>query len=60
VAAKTDYEVGFKPFRDELAVIDIPERRPRGDIANYERVKTIGVALNKKRLALLAASSPSS
>ena len=55
VAAKDDYNAGFAPYREELAAIDVPDRKPRGDPANYRRVEVIGTALNKKRLAILAA-----
>lgn len=56
-AAKPEYEKGFGPFLEELGRVDVPERKPRGDPANYKRVETIGTALNKKRLALLAAGT---
>jgi hypothetical protein len=55
-AAQPDYASGFGPYHDELTKIEVPERKPRGDEANYERVKAIGKALNKKRLALAAVS----
>ena len=55
-AAKTDFESGIKPYRDELAAIDIPVRKPRGDPGNLDRVRAIMDALYKKRLAILAAS----
>jgi len=54
-AAKEDYDVGVAPFLEELAVIDVPERKPRGDPANIKRVEAIFTALHKKRLAMLAA-----
>ncbi|MEM4469070.1 MAG: hypothetical protein QXS32_08410 [Candidatus Nezhaarchaeales archaeon] len=54
-AAKPDYAKGIAPYLEELAKIDVPERRPRGDPANLKRVEAIAVALNKKRLAELAA-----
>jgi len=54
-AAKDDFSSGFAPFAEELARIEIPERKPRGDPANYARVKAIGDPLHKKRLAILAA-----
>lgn len=54
-AAKDDYSTGVDPYLKELATIEVPERKPRGDPANYDRVVKIGTALNKKRLALLAA-----
>ena len=58
-AAVEDMEKGVGPYLAVIAATEIGARKPRGDPANYERVKKIGVALNTKRLALLAAS-PSS
>ena len=58
-AAKEDMEKGVEPYLAVIAATEIGARKPRGDPANYERVKKIGTALNTKRLALLAAS-PSS
>jgi len=54
-AARDDYKVGVDPFLAEIAATDIPVRKPRGDPANWERSKKIGLALHKKRLAILAA-----
>jgi len=54
-AAKEDYNTGFTPFIDELARIEVPDRQPRGDPRNLDRVKAIFDALHKKRLAILAA-----
>jgi len=56
-AAKDDYDAGVKPYLEELAKIEVPARKPRGDPGNYARVSTIGDALHKKRLALLAAGA---
>jgi hypothetical protein len=53
--AEDDFRMGFDPFQAVIAATDIPDRKPRGDPANYERSKKIGTALNKKRLALLGA-----
>ena len=58
-AAKDDYEKSVAPFLGEIATVDIPGRKPRGDPSNYDRVDKIGTALHKKRLSLLAAG-PSS
>jgi len=55
-AAKDDYDAGIDWVLAEIAATEIPDRKPRGDPANWERSKKIGVALNKKRLARLAAS----
>jgi len=54
-AAREDYEAGIDWVLSELAAIDIPERKPRGDPANYDRVRKIGEALHRKRLARYAA-----
>jgi len=56
-AAKEDYSKGIDPYLAELGVIDIPERKPRGDPGNLERVRKIMTALHKKRLAILAAGT---
>lgn len=53
--AEDDFKTGFAPFQAVIAATDIPDRKPRGDPANYERSKKIGTALNKKRLALIGA-----
>ena len=58
-AALEDMKTGVDPYLAVIGATEIPDRKPRGDPANYERVKKIGTALNTKRLALLAAS-PSS
>ena len=54
-AAVTDMSTGFSPFATLINTITVPDRKPRGDPANYEIVKKIGDPLHKKRLALLGA-----
>jgi len=54
-AAVDDFKGGFAPYYEELTRIELPERGPRGADINFERVKVIGKALAKKRLALKAA-----
>uniref|UniRef100_A0A6M3XLQ9 Uncharacterized protein n=1 Tax=viral metagenome TaxID=1070528 RepID=A0A6M3XLQ9_9ZZZZ len=56
-AAGPDFEAGVSPFLDEIAKITLPPRQPRGSEANFARVRDIGVALHKKRLALRAAGA---
>jgi len=58
-AAISDMQTNVAPFLTEIAAVDLKERKPRGDAGNYERVKAIGDRLHSKRLALLAAGSPS-
>ena len=55
-AAVDDMKIGFAPHRDVIASVvpTLKPRGPRGDPANYERSKTLGMALAKKRLALIA------
>jgi len=55
-AAEEDYRAGIAPYLEELARIDVPERGPRGAPGNYDIVRRIGEALNRKRLALKAVS----
>jgi hypothetical protein len=55
-AAEDDYRTAVAPYLEELARVDVPERGPRGAPGNYDIVKRIGDALNKKRLALKAVS----
>jgi hypothetical protein len=56
-AAEPDYTSGVDPYLKTLETIDVPERKPRGDEANLERVRKIAVELHKKRLAILAAGA---
>ncbi len=54
-AAEDDYRSGMSWVIEELSKIEVPERKPRGDPSNYERVKKIGDHLHKERLKRLAA-----
>jgi len=56
-AAKADMQSGVAPYIDILEGLEIPDRGPRGSAANYAIVKTVGDALHKKRLAVLAATA---
>jgi len=57
VAAEPDFSRGVEPMLATIAGITLVARQPRGSLANYERVKAIGVELNNKRLALRAAGA---
>ncbi len=50
--ARSDYEEGFKPYRDEIASIELPPRGPRGDPANIERVRIIAERLHALKRSL--------
>ena len=49
-AAEADQAQGFAPYRDTIAVVDLPPRGPRGAEGNYERVRAVGSALHNKRV----------
>ena len=51
--ALDDYRTGWAPFHDVLTKVELPSRRPRGDPANWERSKAVGMALRSKKLELL-------
>lgn len=55
--AEEDFKEGFAPHQAVIAATDLPERKPRGDPANWKRSEAIGKALNKKRLALIGAGA---
>jgi len=48
--AQADMEAGFAPYADVISKIDLLPRYPKGDPRNFDRVKQIGEALNKKRI----------
>jgi hypothetical protein len=54
-AGQPDYEKGVAPMLETLAALPKPVKKMRGDPSNYDIVKNIGVALNKKRLSLRGA-----
>lgn len=54
-AAQEDMKTGIDPYLPVMAATELGARKPRGDSANYDRVKKIGDPLHAKRLALLAA-----
>ena len=49
IVGAADYAAGFAPYADAIKATTLPPRYPRGDIRNIERVKTIAVALRKKK-----------
>lgn len=44
-AARPDFEKGFGPYRAVIESTTLPPRRPKGDPANIERVRTMAAAL---------------
>ena len=55
-AAQGDFESGIADYVGVLEGLEIPDRGPRGSPGNYAIVATVGNALHKKRLAVLAAT----
>lgn len=51
--AQADWADGFGPYHAALQAIALPARRPRGDVANIQRVATIASTLHAKRLSQL-------
>ena len=49
--AGPDYEKGFAPFHAAIERTTLPPRFPKGDLRNYERSKSIGVALHEEKVA---------
>jgi hypothetical protein len=49
--AQSDYETGFAPFRSVLASTTLPNRYPRGDPRNIERVSAVAKALHAKKVS---------
>jgi hypothetical protein len=48
--AQNDYETGFRPYRDAIEALSLPERGPKGDPGNINRVAIIAQTLhNVKR-----------
>ena len=56
-AAEGDWQSGFAPFAQTIAGLTLPQRRPRGDPGNLQRVAAVATALHNKRIASLGGSS---
>lgn len=48
--AESDYVKGFQPYADVIARTNLPERGPKGDPKNYERVRVMGTALHNAKI----------
>ena len=53
IIGRPDYQKGFAPYADTIKATTLPERFPKGDPRNIERVAAIAGALHKKRIELL-------
>lgn len=56
-AATTDMQNGMAPMVEAIAGLTLTTRAPRGSDTNFTRVREVGTALHKKRLALRAAGA---
>lgn len=50
--AQNDYEAGFEPFRQVISATNLPQRGPKGDPKNIQRVAVLAKALHSKKLEL--------
>ena len=53
IIGRPDFQKGFSPFAETIKATTLPERFPKGDPRNIERVATIAGALHAKRLEML-------
>lgn len=49
--AQSDFEVGFRPYRDTIEATTLPPRRRTGDPANIERVAALAAALHDRKVS---------
>jgi len=52
--AEGKYEQGFAPFAQVIMSTNLPDRKPKGDPANINRVATMAKALHDKKVSLMA------
>jgi hypothetical protein len=52
--ATGNYERGFAPYHDVIGRTTLPDRKPKGDPSNINRVSIMAKALHDKKLALMA------
>lgn len=50
------YEQGFAPYAQVIQATTLPERKPKGDPSNINRVSVMAKALHDKKLALMGAA----
>lgn len=48
--AEGDWAQGTQPFLSTIAALTLPARRPKGDPANFERSRAVGMALRARKL----------
>lgn len=45
--ATPDYEAGFAPYREAISALKLPDRGPKGDPRNIQRVAAVATTLRK-------------
>lgn len=50
------YQKGFSPYADTIKATALPDRKPKGDPSNINRVSIMAKALHDKKLALMGAA----
>jgi len=50
--AEQAYADGFAPFRETISALKLPERGPKGDPVNIQRVALMAKALHDKKITL--------
>ena len=53
--AENAYRTGFEPYRQVIENTTLPDRLPKGDPGNIERVRVMAEALHAKKLELAGA-----
>jgi len=48
--SKSNYETGFAPYREVITRTQLPDRGPKGDPKNIQRVQILADALHKEKL----------
>jgi hypothetical protein len=55
VLGRDKYEKGFAPYASIIAATNLPDRKPKGDPANIQRVSIMAKALHDAKLRIIGA-----
>lgn len=50
------YQKGFQPYAETIKATNLPDRKPKGDPSNINRVSIMAKALHDKKLAIMGAA----
>ncbi len=56
-ASQSRYIQGVEPYLNTIASVTLPQRAPRGNPSNYQRVQAVGQALHQRKLAMQGAAA---